>query len=69
MTRVFLAHCFRALPLPWQVTHHRSHVGFECFEALLDHVAKLLAKCKRVTFLADRGFRDRNWAHKCRELN
>jgi hypothetical protein len=35
---------------------------------MLDHVAKLLRRMRRVTFLADRGFRCRDWARKCCEL-
>lgn len=67
--RVSLAHCFRALPLAWQVSTNKGLVTFEMCEDLLDHVAKLLRKTKRVTLLADRGFRDRDWARKCQQNN
>ena len=29
---------------------------------MLEHVAKLMGRMRRVTFLADRGFRSREWA-------
>jgi hypothetical protein len=36
---------------------------------MLEHVAKLLKRMRRVTFLADRGFRSREWARKCQALD
>jgi hypothetical protein len=35
---------------------------------MLEHVARLLKPMRRITFLADRGFRSREWARKCCEL-
>lgn len=32
-------------------------------------MAKLLKRMRRVTFLVDRGFRSRDWARKCHELD
>jgi hypothetical protein len=66
--RVSLSHCYRALPLAWEVSTSQGLVALEVCDAMLDHVAELLAGTKRVTFLADRGFRDRDWAEKCTSL-
>ena len=68
MLRVSLSHCYRALPLAWEVLARAGLVELAVCEAMLDHVAKLLKRTRRVTFLADRGFRDRDWARKCRAL-
>src|SRR3954470_9749513 len=43
--------------------------SLEVCEGMLEHVATLLARSRRVTFLADHGFRDRDWARKCRSLD
>ena len=66
--RVSLSHCYRALPLAWEVSTSHGLVALDVCDAMLDHVAVLLAGTKRVTFLADRGFRDRDWAQKCTSL-
>ena len=66
--RVSLSHCYRALPLAWEVSTSQGLVALEVCDAMLDHVALLLTGTKRVTFLADRGFRDRDWAQKCTRL-
>ena len=68
MLRVSLSHCYRALPLSWKVVTSKGLVALDCCEDMLEHVAHLLKRTRRVTFLADRGFRDRDWARKCREL-
>jgi hypothetical protein len=68
MLRISLSHCYRALPLAWQVVTNPSTVELEVCEATLEHVSKLLKHTRRVTFLADRGFRNRDWARKCRAL-
>jgi Transposase DDE domain len=67
--RLSLSHCYRALPLAWEVVTNKGNVELDVCEAMLDHVAKLLKRMRRVTFLADRGFRSREWAHKCRKLD
>ena len=69
MLRLSLSHCYRALPLAWKVVTTKGLVSLDVCEAMLDHVAGLLSRTRRVTFLADRGFRDRDWARKCRSLN
>lgn len=66
--RVSLSHCYRALPLAWQVVTSKGNVELDTCDAMLNHVADLLKRSRRVTFLADRGFRDRNWARKCHAL-
>lgn len=68
MLRLSLSHCYRALPLAWEVVASAGLVELAVCEAMLEHVAKLLSRTRRVTFLADRGFRDRDWARKCRTL-
>jgi Transposase DDE domain len=67
--RVSLSHCYRALPLAWEVVTNKGNVELDVCATMLDHVAKLLKRMRRVTFLADRGFRSRDWARKCRELD
>jgi hypothetical protein len=67
--RVSLSHCYRAIPLAWEVVTSNGNVELEVCEAMLEHVAKLIGRLRRVTFLADRGFRSRDWARKCRELD
>src|SRR6266540_3441420 len=67
--RVSLSHCYRALPLAWEVVTDKGNVELEVCKTMLEHVAKLLKRMRRVTFLADRGLRSREWARKCRELD
>jgi hypothetical protein len=66
--RISLVHCYRALPLAWLVVAGPGLIQMEACETMLDHVAYLLRATVSVTFLADRGFRDRDWARKCRAL-
>jgi hypothetical protein len=68
MLRLSLSHCYRALPLGWEVVTNKGNVELEVCEKMLDYAATLLRSTRRVTFLADRGFRDRAWARKCRRL-
>ena len=65
MLRLSLSHCYRALPLAWEVVTSKGNVEVEVCRAMLEHVAELLRGTKRVTFLADRGFRGREWARLC----
>ena len=69
MLRLSLSHCYRAFPLAWKVVASKGVVSLPVCEALLEHTATLLGRCRKVTFLADRGFRSRDWARKCRELD
>lgn len=66
--RVSLSHCYRALPLAWEVSTSQGLVALDVCEAMLEYVADVLCPVRRVTFLADRGFRDRDWARTCRSL-
>jgi hypothetical protein len=66
--RVSLSHCYRALPLDWEVVTSKGNVELDTCDTMLEHVAVLLKRTRRVTFLADRGFRDRDWARKCHAL-
>lgn len=66
--RLSLSHCFRAIPLTWLVVAGPGLIMVEKCEALLNEAAMLLRHVATVTFLADRGFRDKDWAHKCRKL-
>lgn len=63
--RLSLSHCFRALPLAWLVVEGTGLIQMEACAELLAQVARLLALTSSVTFLADRGFRDTDWAEKC----
>jgi hypothetical protein len=66
--RVSLSHCYRALPLAWEVSTSQGLVALDVCDVMLEYVADVLRPVRRVTFLADRGFRDRDWARKCRSL-
>lgn len=63
--RLSLSHCFRALPLAWLVVTGPGLIQVEVCAALFAQSAALLAASRAVTFLADRGFRDTDWAEKC----
>lgn len=66
--RLSLSHCFRAIPLTWLVEKGPGLITVEKCIALLNEAAQLLAAVTSVTFLADRGFRDRDWACQCLKL-
>ncbi len=66
MLRLSLSCCYRALPLAWKVVTSKEGGERAVCTAMLKHVAPLLAHTRRVTFLANRGFRDRDWARTCR---
>lgn len=68
MQRLSLSHGFRAVPLAWTVLQRKGLVTLDACAPMLRHVAKLLKRMRRVTFLADRGYRGRDWARMCREL-
>lgn len=63
-----LSHCYRALPVAWQVVPHTGGVRVATAGALLREVAALVGHSRRVTLVADRGFRDCEWARLCRSL-
>jgi hypothetical protein len=66
--RLSLSHCFRAISLTWLVVTGPGLITVEKCEALLNEAARLLTQIRTVTFLADRGFRDKDWARKCLKL-
>ena len=67
--RVSLQHGCRAIPLAWLVVKGKGLVKVSKLKGTLEKVQKLLKKyVKRVTFLADAGFRDCDWAQLCEEL-
>jgi len=66
--RLSLSHCFRAIPLAWLVVKGAGLITVEKCDALLAEAAQLLQPMASVTFLADRGFRDKDWAQKCLAL-
>ena len=65
LVRLSLSYCYRAVPLAWQVVSHRGNVSLESCQRMLNRVQQLLIGTRRVTFLADRGFRDWEWAATC----
>lgn len=67
LVRLSLSHCYRALPLVWTVTTSTSSLTATDGAALLERAVPLLAPARRVTFLADRGFRDTAWARLCQQ--
>ena len=66
--RLSLSHCFRAIALAWLVVKGPGLITVEKCETLLEEAAQLLQHVASVTFLADRGFRDKDWARKCLKL-
>lgn len=67
--RVSLLHGCRAIPLAWTVVEGKGLVQITKLKGMLEKVQKFLEKyVKRVTFLADAGFRDCDWAHLCEKF-
>jgi hypothetical protein len=67
--RLSLEHGCRAIPLGWVVLEGKGLTQVENLKTMLQQVAAFLStRVKRVVFLADRGFRDCDWAHLCQEL-
>ena len=67
--RLSLRHGGRAIPLAWVVVAGKGVTSVERLTQMLTHVATFLRRrVQRVTFLADRGFRDCDWAKLCRKL-
>jgi hypothetical protein len=67
--RMSLLHCYRALPLAWLVVASAGLIQVEACAALFEQVVHILPTVASVTFLADRGFRDTDWAEKCLKLS
>ncbi len=67
--RVSLQHGCRAIPLAWVVLPGKGLITMPRLKTMLERVKRLLdGRVKSVIFLADRGFRDCDWAHLCLEL-
>lgn len=66
--RMALSHAGRALPLSWWVLKGTGLATVESAEALLNETQSLLANVGRITLVADRGFRNTDWAEKCLKL-
>ena len=67
--RLSLEHGCRAIPLGWVVLEGKGLTQVEKLKTMLQQVADFLnSRVKSVIFLADRGFRDCDWANLCVEL-
>lgn len=67
--RLALAHGNRAIPLGWIVVSGKGLVRAERLTPLFERVAALLRTyASGVVLLADRGFRDHDWAELCRQV-
>jgi hypothetical protein len=67
--RVSLQHGCRAIPIAWTIVEGQGLVKVTKLKSMLEKVHKFLKKyVKRVTLLADAGFRDCDWAQLCLKL-
>jgi hypothetical protein len=67
--RVSLRHGCRAIPLAWTIVEGKGLVKVARLKSMLEKVQRFLKQyVKRVTLLADAGFRDCDWAQLCEEL-
>jgi len=67
--RVSLQHGCRAIPLAWTIVEGKGLVKVTKLKSMLEKVQRFLKKyVKQVTFLADAGFRDCDWAQLCEKL-
>jgi hypothetical protein len=67
--RISLQHGCRAIPIAWTIVEGTGLVKVTRLQRLLEKVQKFLKKyVKRVTLLADAGFRDCDWAELCLKL-
>ncbi len=67
--RVSLRHGCRAIPIAWTIVEGKGLVKVAKLKNMLEKVQRFLKKyVKRVTFLADAGFRDCDWAQLCLKL-
>lgn len=68
--RLSLAHGRRAIPLVWMVLPTEGLTQAQTLEPMLRRAAEFLnLRVRQVTLLADRGFRDCDWAELCEKLN
>lgn len=68
--RVSLQHGCRAIPIAWTIVEGKGLVKVTKLKGMLEKVQKFLKKyVRQVTFLADAGFRDCDWAQLCLKLD
>jgi len=67
--RVSLRHGCRAIPIAWTIVEGKGLVKVNKLKGMLEKVQRLMKRyVKQVTFLADAGFRDCDWAQLCLDL-
>jgi hypothetical protein len=67
--RLSLVHGCRAIPIVWKVVVGKGLTTVDCLDPMLTQAAEFLRpRVKSVTLLADRGFRDWDWAALCEKL-
>ncbi len=67
--RISLRHGCRAIPIAWTIVEGKGLVKVAKLKSMLEKVQTFLKKyVRRVTFLADAGFRDCDWAQLCEKL-
>lgn len=67
--RVSLQHGGRAIPLAWTIVEGKGLVKVAKLKSMLEKVQRFLKnRVRQVTFLADAGFRDCDWAQLCEKL-
>lgn len=67
--RVSLRHGCRAIPIAWTIVEGNGLVKVNKLKNMLKKVQRFMRRyVKRVTLLADAGFRDCDWAQLCEEL-
>ena len=67
--RISLQHGRRAIPLAWTIVAGKGLVKVSKLKGMMEKVQRFLKKfVKQVTFLADAGFRDCDWAQLCEKL-
>lgn len=67
--RVSLRHGCRAIPIAWTIEEGKGLVQVNKLKSMLEKVQRFMKRyVKRVTLLADAGFRDCDWAQLCQDL-
>ena len=67
--RVSLRHGCRAIPIAWTIVEGKGLVQVNKLKNMLENVQRFMKRyVKRVTLLADAGFRDCDWAQVCQDL-
>jgi hypothetical protein len=67
--RVSLRHGCRAIPIAWTIVEGNGLVKVTKLKSMLEKAQRFLKRyVKRVTLLADAGFRDCDWAQLCQDL-